>query len=150
MSFTRIGSNLAAQQSFNALLSVNREIGKRLLRLSTGKRINSVGDDAAGGAGVPGPVASSAVGAAVDKVIAAAHPELFVAGETGDRVVEFGAEYLVDAGKRVNADTGRIAGVGRDRHAGAGSGERHRDPGPGVPVFEPGEAAAVDRACDWQ
>lgn len=48
MSFTRIGSNLAAAQSFNALMSVNREIGIRLLRLSTGKRINSVGDDAAG------------------------------------------------------------------------------------------------------
>lgn len=48
MSFTRIGSNLAAAQSFNALMRVNREIGVRLLRLSTGKRINSVGDDAAG------------------------------------------------------------------------------------------------------
>ena len=48
MSFTRIGSNTAASQSFNALLDVNRQIASRLLRLSTGKRINSVGDDAAG------------------------------------------------------------------------------------------------------
>ena len=48
MSFTRIGANVAALQSFNELLGVNREIGTRLLRLSSGKRINSVGDDAAG------------------------------------------------------------------------------------------------------
>lgn len=48
MSFTRIGANVAAMQSLNALMRVNREIGMRLLRLSTGKRINSVGDDAAG------------------------------------------------------------------------------------------------------
>lgn len=48
MSFTRIGSNTAASQSFNALLDINRQIASRLLRLSTGKRINSVGDDAAG------------------------------------------------------------------------------------------------------
>jgi len=48
MSFTRIGTNTAAQQSFNELLGINREIGSRLLRLSSGKRINSVSDDAAG------------------------------------------------------------------------------------------------------
>lgn len=48
MSFTRIGANVAAMQSMNELMRVNREIGMRLLRLSSGKRINSVGDDAAG------------------------------------------------------------------------------------------------------
>ena len=48
MSFTRIGANIAALQSLNELLKVNDTIGKTLLRLSSGKRINSVGDDAAG------------------------------------------------------------------------------------------------------
>ena len=48
MSFTRIGANIAAMQSMNALMKVNRLIGQGLLRLSSGKRINSVGDDAAG------------------------------------------------------------------------------------------------------
>ena len=47
MSFTRIGANIAALQSLNALLKVNNTIGSSLLKLSTGKRINSVGDDAA-------------------------------------------------------------------------------------------------------
>ncbi len=47
MSFTRIGANIAALQSLNALLKVNTSIGSSLLKLSTGKRINSVGDDAA-------------------------------------------------------------------------------------------------------
>ena len=48
MSFTRIGANIAALQSMNELLKVNRQIGQGLLRLSSGKRINTVGDDAAG------------------------------------------------------------------------------------------------------
>ncbi|MQY63005.1 MAG: flagellin, partial [Calditrichaeota bacterium] len=48
MSFTRINANLAALASYNELLKTNREIGKGLLRLSSGKRINSVGDDPAG------------------------------------------------------------------------------------------------------
>lgn len=48
MSFTRIGANIAALQSMNALMKVNRLIGQGLLRLSSGKRINTVGDDAAG------------------------------------------------------------------------------------------------------
>ncbi len=48
MSFTRINANLAALASYNELLKSNREIGKGLLRLSSGKRINSVGDDPAG------------------------------------------------------------------------------------------------------
>jgi flagellin len=48
MSFTRIGANIAALQSMNELLKVNRQIGTGLLRLSSGKRINTVGDDAAG------------------------------------------------------------------------------------------------------
>lgn len=48
MSFTRIGANITALQSMNALMKVNRLIGQGLLRLSSGKRINTVGDDAAG------------------------------------------------------------------------------------------------------
>ena len=48
MSFTRINANIAALNSFNALLSVNKRVAQGLLRLSTGKRINSVGDDPAG------------------------------------------------------------------------------------------------------
>ena len=48
MSFTRIGANIAALQSLNELLKVNNRIGSSLLKLSSGKRINSVGDDAAG------------------------------------------------------------------------------------------------------
>ena len=48
MSFTRIGANIAALQSLNELLKVNSRIGSSLLKLSSGKRINSVGDDAAG------------------------------------------------------------------------------------------------------
>ncbi len=48
MSFTRIGANITALQSMNELLRVNRQIGQGLLRLSSGKRINTVGDDAAG------------------------------------------------------------------------------------------------------
>ncbi len=48
MSFTRIGANITALQSLNELMKVNQKIGVGLLRLSSGKRINSVGDDAAG------------------------------------------------------------------------------------------------------
>ncbi len=48
MSFTRIGANITALQSLNELMKVNKRIGTGLLRLSSGKRINSVGDDAAG------------------------------------------------------------------------------------------------------
>lgn len=48
MSFTRINANIAAMQSYNELLGVNRLVAKGLLRLSSGKRINSVGDDPAG------------------------------------------------------------------------------------------------------
>ncbi len=48
MSFTRINANIAALQSFNALIGVNRLVARSLLRLSTGKRINAVGDDPAG------------------------------------------------------------------------------------------------------
>ena len=48
MSFTRINANLAALASYNQLLRTNRTVGKGLLRLSSGKRINSVGDDPAG------------------------------------------------------------------------------------------------------
>ena len=48
MSFTRVGANIAALMSLNELLKVNDSIGSSLLQLSSGKRINSVGDDAAG------------------------------------------------------------------------------------------------------
>jgi len=48
MSFTRINANIAALQSYNALLNVNRMVAQGLLRLSSGKRINKVGDDPAG------------------------------------------------------------------------------------------------------
>ena len=48
MSFTRIGSNLAAIRAFNQLRGLNRKFGSRLLRLSSGKRINHVKDDPAG------------------------------------------------------------------------------------------------------
>ena len=48
MSLTRVRFNLAAQQSLFSLLAVNQEVTNRLLRLSTGRRINSVGDDPAG------------------------------------------------------------------------------------------------------
>ncbi len=48
MSFTRINANLAALASYNSLLKTNRSVSKGLLRLSSGLRINSVGDDPAG------------------------------------------------------------------------------------------------------
>ena len=48
MSFTRINANLSALASYNELLKTNRAVSQGLLRLSSGKRINSVGDDPAG------------------------------------------------------------------------------------------------------
>ncbi|UCD36643.1 MAG: flagellin [Fidelibacterota bacterium] len=48
MSFTRINANISALASFNELIRVNRSVSQHLLRLSSGKRINSVGDDPAG------------------------------------------------------------------------------------------------------
>jgi flagellin len=48
MSFTRINANLAAMASYNELITTNRAVSAGLLRLSSGKRINSVGDDPAG------------------------------------------------------------------------------------------------------
>ena len=46
--FTRINTNIAALNVLNALSNVNRQLGVHQLRLATGKRINSAGDDAAG------------------------------------------------------------------------------------------------------
>jgi flagellin len=46
--FTRIATNIAALQSLNSLQSINNKLGVAQLRLSTGKRINSAADDAAG------------------------------------------------------------------------------------------------------
>jgi len=48
MSFTRINANIAALGSYNELLKVNSRVATHLLRLSSGKRINKVGDDPAG------------------------------------------------------------------------------------------------------
>ena len=48
MSFTRINANIAALASYNELLKVNNQVATHLLRLSSGKRINKVGDDPAG------------------------------------------------------------------------------------------------------
>ncbi|UCH61693.1 MAG: flagellin [Fidelibacterota bacterium] len=48
MSFTRINANIAALASYNELLKVNSYVARGLLRLSSGKRINKVGDDPAG------------------------------------------------------------------------------------------------------
>ena len=47
MSLTRVRFNLAAQQSLSSLIEINQTITTRLLRLSTGRRINSVSDDPA-------------------------------------------------------------------------------------------------------
>ena len=46
--FTRIATNIAALQSLNSLQNINNKLGIAQLRLSTGKRINSAADDAAG------------------------------------------------------------------------------------------------------
>jgi len=44
----RINTNIAAFNALNALNAVNREVGISQLRLATGKRVNSAGDDASG------------------------------------------------------------------------------------------------------
>ena len=44
----RINTNIAAQNALNALNAVSRDAGIHQLRLATGKRINSAGDDASG------------------------------------------------------------------------------------------------------
>jgi flagellin len=45
---SRINTNIQALNAYNALNSVSQQIGVHQLRLATGKRINSVGDDASG------------------------------------------------------------------------------------------------------
>ena len=45
---SRIGGNIQALQALNSLNKINNELGKRQLRLATGKRINTAEDDAAG------------------------------------------------------------------------------------------------------
>jgi len=44
----RIATNIGAMNAYNALNTVQQELGASQLQLATGKRINSVGDDAAG------------------------------------------------------------------------------------------------------
>jgi len=46
--FTRIGANIPAMQSLNSFNSINNRIATHQLRLATGKRINTAGDDPAG------------------------------------------------------------------------------------------------------
>ena len=46
--FTRIGANIPAMQSMNSFNSINNRIATHQLRLATGKRINTAGDDPAG------------------------------------------------------------------------------------------------------
>jgi len=51
MAFTggsRINTNIGARNAFDALNKINSRIGSTQLKLATGKRINSVSDDAAG------------------------------------------------------------------------------------------------------
>jgi len=45
---TRINTNIAAMNAYNALNEINRELGVHQLRLATGKRVNSVSDDPSG------------------------------------------------------------------------------------------------------
>ncbi len=45
---SRIRTNIASENAYNALISSNQNIANRQLRLSTGKRINSAADDVAG------------------------------------------------------------------------------------------------------
>ncbi len=45
---SRINTNVGALNAFNALNSINSKIGTVQMRLATGKRINSAGDDPAG------------------------------------------------------------------------------------------------------
>jgi len=47
-SLTRINANIPAMQSMNVLNSINSRIAEHQLRLATGKRINTPGDDPAG------------------------------------------------------------------------------------------------------
>ena len=46
--FTRIGANIPAMQAMNSFNSINNRIATHQLRLATGKRINTAGDDPAG------------------------------------------------------------------------------------------------------
>jgi len=46
--FTRIGSNIPAMQALNSFNMINGKLAAHQLRLATGKRINSAGDDPAG------------------------------------------------------------------------------------------------------
>ncbi len=46
--FTRIGANIPAMQAMNSFRTINNRIAEHQLRLATGKRINSAGDDPAG------------------------------------------------------------------------------------------------------
>ncbi len=45
---TRINTNIAAMNAYNALNDINRELSVHQLRLATGKKINSVADDPSG------------------------------------------------------------------------------------------------------
>lgn len=45
---SRINTNIAAMNAYNALNEINRELSVHQLRLATGKRINSVADDPSG------------------------------------------------------------------------------------------------------
>ncbi len=45
---TRIAANIRAMQSLNSLTNINKQIGIHQMRLATGKRITSVGEDPAG------------------------------------------------------------------------------------------------------
>jgi flagellin len=45
---SRINTPIGAYNALNALNNVNRDLGVRQLRLATGKRVNSVGDDPSG------------------------------------------------------------------------------------------------------
>lgn len=46
--FSRINNNIGALNALNSLNSVNKKLGLHQLRLATGRRINSAGDDPAG------------------------------------------------------------------------------------------------------
>ncbi len=46
--FSRIGANIPAMQAMNSFNQINNRIADHQLRLATGKRINSAGDDPAG------------------------------------------------------------------------------------------------------
>ena len=44
----RIGANIQAMKSFESMMKINEKIGVHQLRLATGRRINTAGDDPAG------------------------------------------------------------------------------------------------------